>query len=249
MCSKCLMDHLKLDNFTENERDTLTILRGQLAEVRKVKKARRKHEEASADPRAAAAAGNITGARTRAPAGTARSTSSCMKARPRSIAQGVIGMARGRGFHRRRSFDGGAGPSFFESLAGPPRRHAKRHRYPQYRRSRRPQRQACWSLTRRRVSFQSVVEFTLGFLVDLSRGMSRATARLPGRPQARDQGRTAAWRRHRRHHRLRPHLARAGAGAGQLRHDRAGVRSLCPDRRPALREAADGRAAGARPTM
>ena len=33
-----LLDHLKLDNLTDGERDTLTILRGQLAEVRKVKK-------------------------------------------------------------------------------------------------------------------------------------------------------------------------------------------------------------------
>jgi hypothetical protein len=32
------MDHLKQDELTESERDTLTILRGQLAEVRKVKK-------------------------------------------------------------------------------------------------------------------------------------------------------------------------------------------------------------------
>jgi hypothetical protein len=33
-----LMDHLQQDELTESERDTLTILRGQLAEVRKVKK-------------------------------------------------------------------------------------------------------------------------------------------------------------------------------------------------------------------
>lgn len=33
-----LLDHLKLENLSEDERDALTILRGQLAEVRKVKK-------------------------------------------------------------------------------------------------------------------------------------------------------------------------------------------------------------------
>ena len=33
-----LLDHLKLENLSEDEHDALTILRGQLAEVRKVKK-------------------------------------------------------------------------------------------------------------------------------------------------------------------------------------------------------------------
>ena len=33
-----LMDHIKLDKLSEAERDTLAILRGQLAEVRKIKK-------------------------------------------------------------------------------------------------------------------------------------------------------------------------------------------------------------------
>lgn len=33
-----LMDHFDQDKLTESERDTLTILRGQLAEVRKIKK-------------------------------------------------------------------------------------------------------------------------------------------------------------------------------------------------------------------
>ena len=82
---------------------------------------------------------------------------------------------------------------------------------------------------------QLLIQLTLGLLVDLSRGVSRAVGRLPGRPHARDQGRPPARRQHGRHHRLRPHLARAGADARRAWRQGAGVRPVCPGRRPALR--------------
>ena len=90
---------------------------------------------------------------------------------------------------------------------------------------------------------KSVVELTLGFLVDLSRGV-RAPATQYHRGEKPEIRVGRQLRQHRRHHRLRPHLARSRAGAGGARHDGDGERPLRPDRRPALRQAAAGRDAG-----
>ena len=90
----------------------------------------------------------------------------------------------------------------------------------------------------------SVVELTVGLLVDLSRGVSRAVADYQaGRKPEIRVGRQIG-RQHDRHHRLRPHLARARAGAAGDGRESAGGRSLCPARRPAPAQAAAGRPAG-----
>ncbi len=96
---------------------------------------------------------------------------------------------------------------------------------------------------------KSVVELTLGFLVDLSRGISRAAAdyhadRMPEIKVGRQLSGA-----HGRHHRLWPDRARTCAVVGPHGHDGADRRSLCPGRRPAFPEAASRMNCWRAPTM
>jgi D-3-phosphoglycerate dehydrogenase len=91
---------------------------------------------------------------------------------------------------------------------------------------------------------QSVVELAVGLLVDLSRGVTRAAADYhAGRmPEIRSAASLAAARWA---NRLWPHLAR-WRRCSPRSASRCCVRSPCPGRRPALRQAAAGGSSGPR---
>ncbi len=78
---------------------------------------------------------------------------------------------------------------------------------------------------------QSVAELALGFMIDLSRGISRATAGLSCRACARRHDGTATVGLERRHHRLRQHRAISREHRSAARNDGAGHRSVRQGRR------------------
>ena len=158
--------------------------------------------------------------------------------------QGVIAAGPGRRFHHRRPRHAGAG----RDLRRPARASVVMRSAIDIRNiDVAAASQAGVLVTQAEAGFvQSVVELTLGFLVDLSRGVSRAAAdyhagRMPEIKVGRQLGGSTVgiigYGRISRA--LAPMLAAA------WRHG-AGVRSLCASRRPALRQAAARRSAGTR---